>query len=164
MSTVFIGLYRLLAICGPVDYSPWATPLGLILVAADVGVLVLLRLACRLHGDGTGNAMAWAYALLAALILTWWTFETLVALAILAALVALVEGRFDRSAGAIVRGALTKYVPLVVLPAVWRFFLAARAALHADRGVLVGLGPGLVIAWVGTRHGVDNRAIPQSIV
>lgn len=151
-STVFIGLYRLLAIRGPVDYSPWATSLGLILVAADVGVLVLLRrLACRLHGEGTGNAMAWAYALLAApLILTWWTFETLVALAILAALVALVEGRFDRSAGAVVTGALTKYVPLVVLPAVWRFFPWRRALRYTlIVGTLVGLGLGLVFAWGG---------------
>lgn len=151
-STLFIGAYQLLAARGTVDFSAWATMLGLLLVAADVGNLVLLRrLARRLHDDETAQALVWVYALLAApLIFPWWTFETLVALAILAALAGLVAGRLGRSAGAVTVGSLTKYTPLLVLPAVWRFFPWRRALRMTVISVtLVGLTLALVVAWGG---------------
>lgn len=151
-SALFVGLYRVLAARGAVDYTVWATALGLILLAADVGNLVLVRrLGCRLHGEATGQAVAWVYALLAApLILAWWTFEPLVALAILATLTALVEGRFGASAGAVIAGALTKFVPLLALPTVWRFTPWQRALRFTlVVGGITALGLGLVLAWGG---------------
>lgn len=151
-STLFVGAYRLLALRGPVDFTAWATALGLLLLAADVGNLALLRrLALRLHGEATAQAVAWIYGLLAApLIFPWWTFETLVALTILAALAGLVEGRFDRSAGAVVAGALTKFTPLLVLPAVWRFYPWRRALRYTAISVApVGLALALMVAWGG---------------
>lgn len=151
-SALFVGLYRALAARGAVDYTVWATALGLILLAADVGNLALVRrLGCRLHGDVTGQAVAWVYALLAApLILAWWTFEPLVALAILAALTALVEGRFGVSAGAAIAGALTKFVPLLVLPTVWRFTPWRRALRYTVVvGGITALALALVLTWGG---------------
>lgn len=151
-SALFIGAYRLLAARGAVDYTSWVTLLGLLLLVADVGNLMLVRRLGRLlHGEETAQALAWIYALLAApLIFAWWTFETLVALAILAALVGLVEGRLDRSAGAVVVGALTKYTPLLVLPAVWRFCAWRKALRYTAISLgLVGLMLGMLVVWGG---------------
>lgn len=151
-SALFVGLYRLLAVRGPVDYTGWATALGLLMVTADVGNLTLLRwLGRRLHGERTALAIAWAYALLAApLIFPWWTFETLVALTILAALAALVNAQLGRFAVAVAVGALTKFIPLLLLPALWRFAPWRRAVRPSLIAVgLTGLGLALVVFWGG---------------
>lgn len=149
---LFVGLYRFLALRGPVDYSAWATTLGLLLLVADVAnLLVLHRLGRILHGEQTALGIAWVYALLAApLIFVWWTFEVLVALALLGALLALVSGRLTRSAGAVIVGTLTKYIPVLIIPAVWRFY-PWRQALRYTLIVLVavGIALALLVAWGG---------------
>ena len=131
------GLYRLL---GGAEgaYTAFASLLGLILLAADTGNLILLRqIGARLHGRDTGLALAWIYALmLAPAVFIWWNFEALVAFALLLALWWLLQGQEGRSALALLAGALTKFVPLVMLGAVWRY----RDWRRALRYTLIAVG------------------------
>lgn len=134
------------------SYMTWATIFGLIMAAFDVGILVLVRrLARRLHGESAGLALPWIYAVLAVpLVFAWWTFEPVVVFLILLALAWLLDGRGDRSALATVIGTFTKYTPLLILPAVWRFYDRRRALRYSvwtlAATVLVG---GSMIAWGG---------------
>jgi hypothetical protein len=148
-SALFWGVYRL---SGGAEYRIWAFAVGLILSGVDVGNLLLLREVGRqLHGPQTAAVLCWFYALLAApIIFPWWDFEPLVAFTILLALAWLLRGRRDRSAVAAAVGVLTKYVPLLILPAVWRFY-DRRAALRYTAITLVLSGGvfGLMIAWGG---------------
>ncbi|GIV82128.1 MAG: hypothetical protein KatS3mg051_1482 [Anaerolineae bacterium] len=98
----------------------------------------------------TGMALAWTYALLAApAIIPWWTFEPLVALTLLLALWWVLNNRLGASALITVAGTLTKYVPLLILFAVWRFWPVRRAwrftalvaiALALVAGAAMGMG------------------------
>ncbi len=151
-SAFFMGLYRLLSVRGPIDYASWAAVLGLLLTACDVGNLVLLRrLGERLHGEAVGSALSWAYALFAApLVFTWWNFEPLVLFWMLVALWTLLEGADGRSAWLTALGTLTKYVPILLLPAVWRFWPRARALRYTLLSVgLVALVLGGLLIWGG---------------
>lgn len=142
-STVFIGLYRVMSIRGTVDYAAWATVLGLMLVVVDVGNLILLRrLAHRLYGLGASIALPWLYALLAGpLVFPWWNFEPLVLFLLLLALWWLLDGRADHSAWVTGVGVLTKFLGVLLLPAVWRFrewsFALRYTALSLALPVLV---------------------------
>ncbi len=104
----------------------------------DAGNLVLVRrIGTRLYGAGTGMALAWVYAVsLAPLVLIWWDFEPMVAFLLLWSVAALIERRDIRSAAITAVGALTKFTPLLILGAVWRF----REARSALRYSLVSVG------------------------
>ncbi|MGQ9889869.1 MAG: hypothetical protein ACUVSX_15495 [Aggregatilineales bacterium] len=110
-------------------YGAFATLIGLLLLLADAGNLLLIRrIGGRLHGAGVGMALAWVYALLAApLVFVWWNFEVLVAFFLLLGLWWLLEGRAIRSGAAIALGALTKFTPALLLGAAWRFQSAESA-------------------------------------
>ena len=148
-SVLFWGVYRLF---GGAEYRVWAFVVGLILLVVDIGNLVLLRdVGRRLHGKQTAAILCWFYALLAApIIFPWWDFETLVVFLIMLALAWLLHGRRDRSAVAAALGILTKYTPVLILPAVWRFY-DRRAAVRytAITLTLSGGAFGLMIAWGG---------------
>ncbi len=134
------------------SYMAWATTFGLMMVACDVGTLVLLRrLALRLHGRGAAVVLPWAYAVLAApVIFPWWTFEPLVVVLLLLALSWLLEGRDTRSALVTVLGTLTKYVSVLILPAVWRFYDRRRALRYTLLTLLpVALVLAGMVAWGG---------------
>jgi len=150
--TLFGGIYAVMGLRGEVDFTAWATALGLIMTVFDVGNLLLLRrLGHRLHGEAAGVALPWIYAVLAApLIFPWWTFETMVAFLILAALAFLLEGRDRESALLAALGTLTKYTPILVLPAVWRFYDRRRAVRYTliTAGVVLAVLGGL-LAWGG---------------
>ncbi len=105
------------------SFTGYATLLGLILIGFDTANLILLRrIGQRLHGEATGAMLGWIYAVLAVpLVFSFWTFEPIVVCTILLAALWLIEGKDNRSAVAVAVGALTKLVPLIVLPAVWRF-------------------------------------------
>ncbi len=147
---LFFGLYRLLSMRGPVDYASWATVFGLLMTAFDAGSVVLLRrIGERLHGRLAGIALSWTYVLLAApLVLTWWNFEPFVTFLALGALWLLLSDAGDRSALLTALGALTKYVPILLLPAVWRFWPRARALRYTMLSLgVVALTLGALWSW-----------------
>ena len=113
-------------------YGAFATLIGLLLLLADAGNLLLIRrIGGRLHGAGVGMALAWVYALLAApLVFVWWNFEVLVAFLLLLGLWWLLEGRVIRSGAAVALGALTKFTPALLLGAAWRFCPRGTALRH----------------------------------
>lgn len=113
-------------------YGAFATLIGFVLLLADAGNLLLLRrIGGRLYGAGTGMALAWVYALLAApLVFAWWNFEVLVAFFLLLGLWWLLQGHPLRTGAALALGALTKFTPALLLGAVWRF-RAPRWALRS---------------------------------
>ncbi len=141
-----VGLLRLLGAGALPAFHTYAYGLSLVLLLADAGNIILLhRLAGRLHGPATANWAAWVYALLPTpLILGWWTFEGLTTLWILLGLWAILTRRDALGGAAIGLGVLTKFVPLLLLPVVWSA-RAARRALAVTALALgvaaVGVGP-----------------------
>ncbi|HEX2907481.1 MAG TPA: hypothetical protein VHO69_11505 [Phototrophicaceae bacterium] len=121
------------------SYASYALILGVIMLTFDTGNLVLLRkIGTHLYGANTGMALAWIYAgLLAPLVFTFWTFEPLVAFWLLLGLWWLLKKQETRSAIAAAVGALTKFTPVLLLGAVWRF-REKRAAVRYTV-VLIGL-------------------------
>ena len=120
------------------NYSTWSILVGMVLIAFDTGNLILIRrIGAGLHGESTGMALAWIYALLLApLVFLYWNFESIVAFFLLLSLAWLLEKREIRSALAMTLGALTKFTPALLLGAVFRF-RPPRAAL---RYLAVALG------------------------
>jgi hypothetical protein len=114
------------------NYSSWSMLLGIIMLAFDVGNLVLIRtIGSRLHGAEIGMSLAWVYAVLAApLVFMWWNFETMVAFWLLLGLWWLLAGHDTRSAVAAAVGALTKFTPALLLGAVFRFRTLPQAARY----------------------------------
>jgi hypothetical protein len=112
-------------------YGSFALVYGVIMMLFDLGNLVLVRrIGAKLHGAGTGMALAWIYALtLAPVVMIWWNFEPMVTFFLLWGLATLVERREVRSAVIAAVGALIKFTPALVLGAVWRF-RERRAALR----------------------------------
>lgn len=165
--SLFAGVYQ---ITGG-SYANWATVIGLIMLVFDVGNLVLLRwLARRLHGEQAAAVLPWLYALLAApLVFPWWNFETLVVFLMLLALALLLLGRDNRSAVVTALGILTKYVPVLVLPAVWRFYDRRRAIRYTAISLgIAALVLALLIAWGGRMAAASllaqfNKASYQSV-
>ncbi|NPV67892.1 MAG: hypothetical protein HPY64_12155 [Anaerolineae bacterium] len=134
---LYVSLYRLLA-TGEPSYTAFASVLGLILLVFDTGNLILLnRIGSHLYGRNTGLALAWIYAaLLAPAVFIWWNFEAIVAFALLLGLWWLLIGSDDRSSLAVAAGGLVKFVPLILLPVVWRI----RPWRQALRYTLLSLG------------------------
>jgi hypothetical protein len=150
--SLFTSVYMVIKARGAVDFTGWATAIGLIMLLFDVGNLVLIRrLARRLHGDKTAVALSWLYAVLVApVIFPWWTFETMVVFFTLLALDWLLEGRDRQSASLTALGTLTKYTPILVLPTVWRFYDRRRAVQYTIIAViLVAVVLGALVAWGG---------------
>ena len=119
-------------------YSGFSLIFGFLMLAADVGSLVLLRaIGARLYDRGVGLALAWVYALLLApVVFMWWNFEALVAFLLLLGIYGLVARRDTLSGLATAAGGLVKFTPLLLLGAVWRF----RPPREALRYTLVSLG------------------------
>lgn len=120
-------------------YTAFAMVFGLIMVGFDAGNLLLIRsIGIRLHGNITGSALAWVYAVLAApLIFVWWNFEPMVAFFLLLSLSAFLRGAEMRSALWAGVGALVKFTPALILGAVWRFRAVQRAARYTAVAALV---------------------------
>lgn len=105
------------------DYSNWSVWLGFIVLAFDVGNLILMRaIGSHLYGARTGMALAWVYAVaLAPMVFLFWNFETLVAFFLLLGLYYMLKGRDNRGAVAIAAGALTKFTPALLFGALIRY-------------------------------------------
>jgi hypothetical protein len=122
------------SLLGDTAYYPgFAMLLGLIMLLFDVGNLLLVRrIGAHLHGEATGMALAWVYAvMLAPLIFIWWNFEPLVAFLLMASVYLLLRGREGQSALVAALGALTKFTPALILGGVWRFKPARAAARYS---------------------------------
>lgn len=137
-----VGVYQLAHLFGG-SYRVYVYLMGLLMLAFNTGSLVLfLRLARRLHGDGTAERLGWVYSVLfVPLIYTWWNFDALTAFSLLLALELLLCGRERWSAVAMGVGALIKLVPLLAFPAVVR-------VLPGHRWLIYGLVVMVVIGVV----------------
>jgi hypothetical protein len=121
------------------NYTAWSALLGMILLGFDVGNLFLIRrIGGHLHGPNTGMALAWVYAMLAVpLVFTWWNFDVMVAFFLLLGLWWLLRGRDISSAAAAAFGALVKFVPALLIGAVFRYRSLQRAALYT--AIVIGI-------------------------
>lgn len=121
------------------DFTNWASVMYLIMLVFDVGNLLLLqKIGARLHGTEIGFALAWIYALLAApLIMLAWNFEVIVLFSMLAGLWYFLEDKPQQAGAALALGILTKYIPILLLPLIWRFAVRQKAILMT--GLALGL-------------------------
>src|SRR5258708_30743723 len=154
------GVYTVIAARGG-DFAAYAVLMNIVLTAFDVGNLILVRrIGTQLHGAATGIALAWIYALMAVpLIISYWTFDAIVAFSTLLAITWLLDQRHDRSAVAAALGALTKLIPLGILGAVWRF----RSPRTAIRYSVIALGL-TVIGFAATLVFAGKYGIPSLTV
>jgi hypothetical protein len=116
---LFVAVY---ALSGG-EYAGFAMLFGTLMLLFDVGNLVLVRhIGARLYSPNTGMALAWVYALmLAPLVFLWWNFEPMVVFFLLFGMWLLLVRRAAPSAVVAGLGALTKFIPALLLGAVWRF-------------------------------------------
>lgn len=110
-------------------YDNWSLILGVLVLVSETGNLMLMRrIGAKLHGEVTGMALAWSYALLVApAIFMWWNFDTLVTFFLLLGLWLLIRKSDVRSSVVMAIGALTKFVPFLLFGAVLRFCNPQRA-------------------------------------
>jgi hypothetical protein len=121
-----------------VTFNSWSMVLGGLMLLSEVGILLLIRnIGARLHGEVTGMALAWIYALLAApAVFMWWNFDSLVTFFFLFGIWLLLRQKDIPSAVMIAFGALTKFVPFLIFGAAVRFLKPQRSA----RYIAVALG------------------------
>lgn len=116
--------------------------LALIVLAADVGNLILMRrLGERLYGPQRGLDIAWAYAVLGVpLVFLVWNVEPVVTLFMLLGLAWLLEGKDGRSALAVAAGALIKVMPALLVAVAWRFRPLKKGATYMGTVAALGVG------------------------
>ena len=131
------GIYT--ALGENVNFNSWSMVLGLLMIVAEVGNLIMMRkIGTLLHGEQTGIALAWIYALLAApLVFMWWNFDSLVTFFFLLGIWLLLIQNDVRSAAVIAVGALTKFVPFLIFGAAIRFLKPQRTVRYI--AIAVGL-------------------------
>ncbi len=131
------GVYTVIHFRGG-DFTTYTLLLNLVLLAFDTGTLILIRrIGTQLYGAATGTALAWIYALIAIpLVISFWTFDSIVAFFTLLAITWLISRRDTVSAIMAAVGGLTKLMPLVILGAVWRY----RTIQEALRYSLIAIG------------------------
>jgi hypothetical protein len=137
------GIYEFLG--EGASYQNWALVMMVIMVLSEVGVLVMVRnIGVRLHGEATGMALAWIYALMAApTIHMWWNFDSWVAFFTLGAIWLLIRQQHTRSALMVAIGAFTKFISLLLFGVLIRFYSPRRAILS----IAIALGA-FVIAYL----------------
>jgi Glycosyltransferase family 87 len=127
------------------NFTAYANLLALINLVCDGGTLLLCwAIGARLYGENNGALIAVCFALMPApLIVGFWNFEGVVTVAVMAALWALIEGRYRLAGLLIGLGALVKLVPILLLGAAVRFVNRSQAliiCLVAGGITVVGLG------------------------
>jgi hypothetical protein len=116
-----VGIYQLGRLFGG-GYQTFVTLLGLLLVVVEAGnLLLLLRLAERIHGKAIAARIGWVYSLLfVPLLHTWWQFDALTTMFLLLSLMLLMEGKEEWSAASMGLGVLAKLLPILVFPVMVR--------------------------------------------
>jgi hypothetical protein len=101
------------------NYVSW---MGAFLLLAECGILILLyRLACRLYKQSDAVKLSWVYALLFVPLYVWRaTFDSLTTFSMLLVLYALLNRRFWLVNLLLGLGVMIKYIPVILLPSVWR--------------------------------------------
>jgi hypothetical protein len=136
------------------NFTAFSMVLAALFLLADTGNLVIIRrIGAILHGEETGIALAWIYALLLApLVFVFWTFESLVAFCLLSGIWLLIE-KCDRWLPLpIIIGILLKFIPALMLGAVWRY----RAYRQAFAQTMLVLG---IVALVYLSFFVQNAGM-----
>jgi hypothetical protein len=129
-------VYQLTATVG---YDAYVWALGAVSALFSAGnVILLMRLASRLHDDATVVRLGWVYSLLfVPLIFAWWQFEAITAFCLLLALDRLLDGRDASSAIATGIGVMVKLVPLLIVPAVALTRSLRKTVVYAGIAVLI---------------------------
>lgn len=137
------------------SFNAYANLLAVIFLLFDVGNLLLVRgMGRALYGSPQGDLIGWVYALMPApLILGFWNFESVVTFGVLLSLRFLIAPKATLAGGVIALGALTKFLPLALIGAAWRF-LPRPGALRVTviSLVITTLGLGAVL-WFAPRYG-----------
>lgn len=109
-------------------YANWSLIMGALSVLSEAGILILLyQIARKLHGQSTALALSWIYALLfVPLLFSWWALNTFVVFFLLLGIYWLICNKDVPSAVAIAIGALFKFVPILIIGAIIRFFKPQR--------------------------------------
>jgi len=139
------------------DYTTFAMAFGVLMLAFDIGNLLLLRrIGTALHGVGVGAVLSWVYALLLApAIFIWWNFEPMVAFFLLWGLAALIDKRDMRSAVVALIGTLAKFTPALLVGVVWRFRPVGKALRYS--AIVLG-GFALVYLLLYSRYPANTLA------
>jgi hypothetical protein len=154
------GVYTVAHVRGG-DFTAYILLMNVVLLAFDTGNLLLIkRIGTQLRGPAVGMALAWIYALMAVpVIFSFWNFDAIVAFFTLLATAWLLRKRDMRSAVAAGVGALTKFMPLLVLGAVWRY----RSIREALRYSVIALGITIVglaaMVLFGGSYGISSLAV-----
>ena len=143
---IFPFLSRALVVISGGQQHVYAYLLVIILTLFQTGSLHLfLKLAALFYPEDTVLARGWIYLLL--LLVTaygWWFFDPLAVFFTLLGLVWILDEKPVRAGFALALGALTKWFPLLVIPAIWRYRRTRQALLTS----LVALGT-TALVWGG---------------
>ncbi len=134
------------------NFTNWASVLFLLMTLFDIGNLLLVRqLGEKLHGSDTGIALSWVYALLVTpLVMTAWNFESIVIFTVLMGFRWLIQAKNIPSAAVISFGILTKYISVLILPVVWKFYPRCQAIIFSAFSLGIALVVlGALLAWGG---------------
>jgi hypothetical protein len=117
--------------------------LAFVLMAADIGNLILFtKMAIRFHpAEKSGVRILWYFTLLIALAYSWWYFDPLAVLALLAGIYLLLDGKFVWSGCVFGAGLLIKFFPILGLVLAWRTLSWRKALLISA----ICLGSGVII-------------------
>jgi len=134
-----VVLYRL---AGGQQYT-YDYLLAFVLMAADIGNLILFaKMAIRFHpAEKSGARILWYFTLLIALAYSWWYFDPLAVLALLAGIYLLLDGKFVWSGCVFGAGLLIKFFPILGLALAWRTLPWRKALLISA----ICLGSGVII-------------------
>lgn len=112
-----------LALGENVNYTSWSLILGMLMIAAETGNLLMMRaIGSKLRGAETGMALAWVYAVtIAPAVFMWWNFDSIMTFFLLLGIHYLLKKEDNKSAIAAGIGILVKFVPALIIGAVIRF-------------------------------------------
>jgi len=112
-------------------YFAFATLLGLVMIAFEVGnVVMVFRLAGHIRSPDDALKLTWVYALLfAPAFVMWHNHDVISTFFFLWAADDFLRGRSNRPALWVGLGAMVKYFPVLLLPVVWRFRRDWRQAI-----------------------------------
>jgi len=153
-----VGLYRLSRLLSDGGYQAYVYLLGMMMILFEVTALGLfMKLAERLWGEEHALQLGWTYSMLfIPFIFTYWTFEAMTNCMLVLSLWLLVRNREGSSAVAAGVGALTKLVPVLVVPAVildrplrcWlKYAVIVILVVSLPIGILLAAGGPYAAAW-----------------